>query len=562
MKPQPQSCSIFGRFGRQRSVALVILFAFLAGPASGQMRDEAQRLLQERQERERMEALARPAPRVAGEAAAPAENAMEPAAIVEAGPAFVIRDIRIAGDPVLSGAEQQAIAAPFLGLALGPRRIDLLLRRLTAVYLERGYITTRAYVAPQNLASGVLEITVIPGTIEAVRFNDEPLADAARAAMPEGAGALLRLADVEQAVDQINRLRSQRAEARILPGQSPGTSVIALASRAEKPWRLSLGTDNYGQAATGQGRGRYGLEFDNLLGAWDAWSASHVESRDAAADLLAVSVPAGYGTFSYAYAQSRYRMALGAVGTSSGDSRSHTLGWNHVLDRDGRGRTALDATLTQRESRRRVNDIALAPQQQASLRLAVSRQLRFAAGSLSTELGYARGLSAFGVDADLPGLTATAPHNQFEKWDVAAIAVVALGDDWAWRGALNAIESRMGLPGAEQFFLGGAASVRGFHEGVVAGDRGHLLRNELQWTGGLPQAAWAEGARLDPFVFADLGVARLLADGEDRRLAALGFGLRAAWKMASLDLAWGHPIAAPAGISRESRVHAAFILQF
>lgn len=546
-----------------RMLIACLLLAAIGGPCFAQGRDEAQRLLQERQDRERAETLTRPAPVVAGEAAAvSADGGVDPSRVAEQEPAFLIRRITVKGDTLLSEATRETLLAPFVGLKLGPRRIDLLLRRFTAAYMERGYITTRAYIEPQNLASGELEVTIVPGTVESVRLNGASLAGAAAVAFPQSSGGVLRLADVEQAVDQINRLRSNRAEAQILPGQSPGTSVIAIENRPEKPWRISLGSDNYGQPATGQGRVRAGVDVDNLLGAWDAWSVNHVESRDSSADLFAFSVPAGYGTFSYAYARSDYLTPIGTIAVSTGNSRNQTLAWNHVLGRDAHGRTAVDAALALRESWRRLNDISLTPQQQASLRLALSRQQRFAIGSVSAEFGVTKGLDAFGYDKDLPGLPDTAAHNQFEKYDVNLAAILALGADWAWRGNLTAQDARVGLPGAEQLFVGGAATVRGFQEGIIAGDRGYVLRNELQWTGAMPRAALTAGAQLAPFAFADASRTRLLADGNDKRLSSFGFGLRLAWKAASLEAAWARPVAAPDGVQKADRVHANLSLQF
>jgi hemolysin activation/secretion protein len=547
-----------------RMLVVFLLLAIIGGPCFALERDEAQRLLQERQDRERAEALTRPAPTVAGEAAAvvSADGGIDPSQVPEQDPAFLIRRITVKGDIILSEATRETLLAPFIGLKLGSRRIDLLLRRITATYMERGYITTRAYIGPQNMASGELEVTIVPGIIESVRLNGAELAGAAVSAFPQGSGEVLRLADMEQAVDQINRLRSNRAEAQILPGQSPGASIIAIETRPEKPWRVSLGSDNYGQPATGQGRVRAGIDVDNLLGAWDAWSVTHVESRDSSADLFAFSIPAGYGTFSYAYARSDYFTPIGNIAVSTGDSRNQTLAWNQVLGRDARGRTALDAALALRETWRRINNISLTPMQQASLRVALSRQQRLAIGSVSVEFGVTKGLDAFSYDKDAPGLPDTAVHNQFEKCDVNLAAILALGADWAWRGNLTAQDARVGLPGAEQIFAGGASTVRGFQDGVIAGDRGYVLRNELQWTGDISRAALAAGVQLAPFAFADTARIRLLADDNEKRLASIGFGLRLAWKAASLEAVWGHPISAPDGVEKADRVHASLSLQF
>lgn len=545
-----------------RRLALGVLLVLSSDWALAQLRDEAQRLIQERQERERIESLAQPEPEVGGKQLAPdLDGTADPGSIAEDRPAFIIRDIVLKDDAVLSASERDALAAPFRGLELGPRRIDMLLRRLTAAYMQRGYITTRAYLAPQNLAGGMLEVTIVPGTLEAVRLNDSDLSGAARAALPESSDGMLRLADIEQAVDQINRLRSQHAEAQVLPGQSPGASIVALANRPEAPWRVVAGADNYGQPSTGQGRVRYGLEFDNLLGAWEAWSASHVEAKDSRADLVSVSVPFGYGTFSYALAQSAYRTPIGRIAVSTGSSRNQTLAWNHVLSRDGRGRTALDASLALRESWRRINDIELTPQQQSVLRLALSRQQRLAIGSFSAEVGISRGLDAFSFDKDPAGLPETAMHNQFRKTDASLAVLLALGGDWSWRGNLSWQQTQVGLPGADQIFAGGASSVRGFQEGAVVGDRGYVFRNELQWTGEWARTAVA-GAQIVPFLLADASHTRLLADADGKRLSSIGCGVRLAWKYASLDAAWARPLAAPDGVLQNDRIHASLTFQF
>ncbi|MGE5467574.1 MAG: ShlB/FhaC/HecB family hemolysin secretion/activation protein [Ignavibacteria bacterium] len=560
VKAQSLVPTALARFGMRRAIGAAFLAA-LVGASHAQVRDEGQRLLMDRQEKSRSEALETEQPRVAGTPASPDMESVDPTALAEEEPAFVVREIELKGDSFLAADEREALLRPFIALRLGQRRIDLLLRRITAAYMARGLITTRAYLAPQNLSSGRLEITVVPGKLEAVRLNNDVLAGTARAAMPEAADGVLRLPDVEQTVDQINRLRSQHAEAQILPGQSPGGSVVELTNRPESPWRASLGADTYGQPSTGQGRVRYGIEVDDLLGAWDAWSVSHVEAKDSRADLLTVSVPLGYGTFSYAFAQSAYRTPIGTFAVSTGSSRNQTLAWNHVLQRDSRGRTAMDASLALRESWRRLNNVELSPQQQAALCIALSRQQRLSVGSVSGEVGISRGLDAFSFDRDAPGLPDAGAHNQFRKTDVSLATLLAVGADFAWRANLSAQWAQVGLPGAEQIFAGGASTVRGFQEGAVVGDRGYVFRNELQWTGELTRTGIA-GAQFVPFLLADVSHTRLLADADSKRLSSIGAGVSLAWKYASLDAAWARPLAASDGVLKADRLHASLSFQF
>ena len=545
-----------------RLLAAILVATWSLAAHSQAIRDEARRLLDEERQRQREEMLDKPAPAIAGQPAADADLAVVPQALVESGPTFLITDIAIEGDTLLGEDLQRQIAAPFVGQELGQRRIDLLLRRLTAAYLERGYATTRAYLPPQNLASGRLTVTIIPGTIERIEVDGSAAGGPSASAFPAGAGDTLRLSDLEQAVDQINRLRSRQAEARIQPGQTPGTSTIAIDSHAERPWRLVLGADNYGQRTTGDQRQRVGVEVDNLLGAWDAWSFQQVYSAHSQTSLFAFSVPAGYGTFSYSWADSASRVMVTDTVASRTQAQSHTLGWNHVIARDQTSRWAIDATLAQRAAQRRLDDIVLAPQHNATGRLAVGALFRGEKGAATIDFGYARGLNAFGADGDIPGLPRSAPHNEFEKWDVAVSGSWALTPDLLWRGNLVGQTSRTGLPGHEQLFLGGSGTVRGFREGVLSGDKGAFTRQELHLPRLLGQEPVAAGWHFAPFAFLDASSSRLASDTGYRQLVSAGLGLRGGWKGATADIAWGKPLAAPTGIDRSGWLHAAITILF
>jgi len=524
---------------------------------------ETQKLLEEKRRQEREEALTQPPAKVIDKRPQPvADKDIDLAAIPESGPTFAVQDIEFAGDTVLTSAERLEIIRPFLAVPLGSKRIDVLLRRITAAYMEKGYITTRAYLGEQNMATGKLVITVIPGTIEKITVNGESMAGLSRSALATSGGSALRLADIEQSVDQINRLRSQRAEAQILPGQTPGSSVVAIANRPDKPWRIALGADNFGQGATGENRQRLTAELDNLFGAWEALSFTAVDTGASHSDLISASVPFGYGTLSYTYAQGDSTVPLADIAISVSESKSHTLGWNQVVFRDARSRYDVDASIAKNELQRSINQVALTPQVLAVARLGLNGQWRFGAGTANLGISTSQGMAIFGTLDDVAGLPVTSPHNEFEKYSIDAGALFTLSQSWAWRGSLHGQYADVGLPGQEQLFIGGSSTVRGFKESTLAGDRGWQMRNELQWTGSLPRAAMAGGARFDPFLFYDYGVVNLLADNRDQTLASAGFGVRAAWSVASLELAWGRGLRAPDTIPEENRLHASFNFQF
>ncbi len=188
------------------------------------------------------------------------------------------------------------------------------------------------YLGEQNLASGVLVVTVVTGKVEALQLNGRTLrpgsaplfdtvgggwvTDAGTAWRFPAPGDTLRLPDLEQGVDQLNRLRRNRAEMQILPGQTPGGSVVALTNPPGDRFRFNAGVDNYGSRSTGIARTRLGMDADNALGLQESFSASYVGTTDTNAAVASAALPFGYNTFSYTASLSEYQNTIGDTGAA------------------------------------------------------------------------------------------------------------------------------------------------------------------------------------------------------------------------------------------------------
>jgi len=569
----------------RRTGQRIVMAAWLLVTASGGMaqvpaggpigplppEDPAQRLLREQRQRDLEREAAQPPAQIEHQAPLTpdvrVEDVEEPAAT------FDIRRIEVEGNTVLSDAEVAAIIAPFEGRALGANRINLLLRRFTEAFVARGYITTRAYLGQQNLASGVLRVTVVPGRVESFQLNGKTLrpgqlamfdttgggwvTDAGTVWQFPAPGDTLRLPDLEQGVDQLNRLRRNRAEMQILPGQTPGGSVVALANQPGDRFRFNAGVDNYGSRVTGISRTRLGIDADNALGLQESLGASYVGTTDTNAAVASAAVPFGYNTFSYTASFSEYQNAIGDTALLYGRSIGHTFGWNRVISRNQTGRQALDLTLTWRKSEREINNLQLDPQRLAILRAAWNGLWRFSAngqqGYVTAEAGYSRGLSAFHATQDPSDIRHDEAHAQFNKLDANTtlqlpLPVIAGRVQLAWRAQLVGQWTNVALFGSEQIYAGGMSTVRGFREGVIAGDRGAYLRNELAWA----NAPAIAGIRMEPYVFLDGGETQYVAARQWQAVVGAGAGIRlsAQWARQTFtsELLVGAPLAQPANL--------------
>ncbi len=538
-------------------------------PAALVPEDPAQRLLREQRHRELEREATQPPARIEAPAVVPADATVE--SVPETSATFDIRRIEVLGNTVLSEREIEAITAPFVGHALGTNRINLLLRRFTEAFVAKGYITTRAYLGEQNLASGVLVVTVVPGKVEAVTLNGTSIrpddrglfdtvgggwvTDAGTAGQFPAPGDTLRLADLEQGVDQINRLRRNRAELQIQPGQTPGSSIVALTNPPGDRFRFSAGVDNYGSKSTGISRTRLGLEADNALGFQESFAASYVGTLDTNAAVVSAAVPWGYNTFSYTGSVSEYQNVIVDTALLYGRTFGHTVGWNRVLTRSQSGRQAFDLTLTHRKTEREINNFGLDPQRLTVLRAAWNGLRRFTANSQpgygTAEVGLSRGLPSVNATRDPSDIRSDEAHAQFTKLDANVgwqlpLPVVLDSARLAWRSQVVGQWTNVALFGSEQIYAGGMSTVRGFREGVIAGDRGAYWRNELAWA----NAPTLVGLRMEPYLFLDGGQAMYVATRHWQYVAGTGAGLRlsAQWARQTFtgELLVGVPLAQPA----------------
>ena len=167
----------------------------------------------------------------------------------------------------------RATARDYEGRCLGLSGLNDLLEQLTFLYLAQGYITSRAFLPEQDLADGALEIVVVEGRLEAIVMDAEPGAHQGQihTAFPGLIGAPVNLRDIEQGLDQLNRLRANNATVELEAGAQPGASVLSVARQQGKRLYAGLGFDNLGAALIGEYQARLDLGGEDLLRLNDQW---------------------------------------------------------------------------------------------------------------------------------------------------------------------------------------------------------------------------------------------------------------------------------------------------
>ncbi|WP_219951197.1 ShlB/FhaC/HecB family hemolysin secretion/activation protein [Dickeya zeae] len=406
------------------------------------------------------------------------------------GPCFTLHEIRFNHSTLLSPRDQATLTADYLNRCNNLEHINQLVHDVSNWYIQRGYITSRAFLSEQDLSGGVLQLEILEGRLEKITINKQT-ERMTRTAFPAREGDILNLRDIEQGMEQMNRMPSQQVTIEILPGSMPGYSVVNLTREARLPFSGGLTFDNSGQKSTGQEQLTGSLMLDNLFGVADQWfltaghSSRFATSHDAEMLQAGFSLPYGYWSLGYSYAQSRYRNTFinrDFPWRSTGDSDTHRLSLSRVVFRNGTMKTALAGAISQRTGNNYLNGALLPSSSRtlSSVSFGVNHSQKLWGGLATVNPTYNRGVRWLGAETDTDK-SADAPRAEFNKWTLSASYYHPVTDSITYLGSLYGQYSARALYGSEQLTLGGESSVRGFREQYTAGNRGAYWRNELNW---------------------------------------------------------------------------------
>ncbi|TWC41257.1 hemolysin activation/secretion protein [Pseudomonas sp. SJZ079] len=447
------------------------------------IRERQERLLQEQQRRlEELQQL-------------PAEAAQLPVEAVEAEErCFEIQTLSLTGASLLSEADQTAIFQPFAGQCLGVGQLNQLLKVITNHYIARGYVTTRAYLPQQDLADGELDVIVVEGQLEGL--DSSALASERELAMsfPGQAGSVLNLRELEQLVEQLNRLPSRQAQLELIPGEQVGGSRVQLQGQRSKPWRVSLARHNDGQASTGEQQWGLGLDWDSPLGLADQLNLR--AGRDAVSDSFRhshnqsfnYSLPYGWWSFTYSYSQSYYRTLNEANGFAfdlDGDSKTHALRAERVLHRDSLSKTAVNFGVSHLRTRNFIlgDLIDVSSQRLSEAQLGFNHGRRIGSAFVNADIGWQQGIGAFDAQrsGDPHGGEPVAHYNKYSLTLSYLQPFQLWGESLSFDSLLSGQKSEDVLFSPQRISIGGLSSVRGFKEQSLSGDSGGYWRNQLRW---------------------------------------------------------------------------------
>lgn len=440
---------------------------------------------------------------------------------------------------------------------IGAKGVEIILARMQQALLEHGYITSRVMLAPQNLQGGSLHIALVPGVVRAVRFSHDSTGNTRiRTALPSRPGELLQLRDIEQGLENLQRVPTADAGIQIVPAEGPdaepGQSDLLVRYQRAHPLRLNLALDDGGTNATGKLQGTATVSWDNPLQLNDLLYLSlgaglaNGGHRGTQSRVAHYSLPLAYWLLGLTGAYNRYHQNVAGSYQNyvySGNSRQLDLQLSRVIHRTASSRTSVAVRTFYRTSSNYIDDTEIEVQRRrtAGYELRLSQRSYLGSAVFDAHLAFKRGTGAFAA--------LRAPEEPWGegssrmKLTVADMALTRpftlagrrLKFSSAWHGQWNATP----LTPQDRIGIGGRYTVRGFDgESSLLAERGWYWRNDIA----MPLAAHAQA-----FLGLDTGrvngpSARYLAG---HSLTGAAIGLRGALRHLSYEVFLAAPIRKP-----------------
>ncbi|EHC4763406.1 hypothetical protein JS781_004533, partial [Salmonella enterica subsp. enterica serovar Reading] len=325
-------------------------------------------------------------------------------------PCFQIKQTELKGaDALPHWLPLQKIANGAVGHCLGAKGINLLMSTLQNRLVDHGYVTTRVLAPSQDLKSGILRLVIIPGVVRHVRLTpDSDDYIQLYSSFPAHEGSLLDLRDIEQGLENMQRLPGVQADMEIVPGEQPGESDILITRKQDKYWRLGFSLDDSGTRSTGRYLGGITFSLDNPFSLSDLLYVSathnfpHYGGKGSKNYTAHYSVPFGYWQFSVTASDYDYHQTVaGAVEDYqySGESQNLGMQLSRVLHRNGTQKTVLTYDVQARRSRNYINDTEIQVQrrQTAAWRLGLQHRHYISQATLDAGVSWQRGTRWFGA---------------------------------------------------------------------------------------------------------------------------------------------------------------------
>lgn len=476
--------------------ACLILFSLQASiaTAKSQPLDEQQLIHQDQQQKAREQQLAPQTPDVRFEIKTDSNDKL---IFSEEHPCFLIKQVVVHDlHKVPAWLRLQSIADKGKNHCLGGESIKKLMSAIQNQLIESGYITSRILIPEQDLSSGTLQFQLVVGKVNQIQLSrDSDRYLTLFNTFPTHQGDRLNLRDLEQGLENLQRIPTAQANIELLPANNLGESNVDVSWQQTRFWRLLASFDDSGTKSTEKYQGGLTLYLDNptslgdmfyISGGHDTKGRNEKGTKNYSAHY---SIPFGYFSLSASISGYNYNeMIAGNILNYQykGRIRNQSLRLNRVLYRNSVMKTSAFYEIAHRSSQYYINDQEIEVQRRdtAFWKLGLTYRHYFKYLTFDSRIDYQRGTRWFGAQPAPEEFTndATALNKIIHFSAAASVPFSLFNQSFSYYGQYQLQKAKTPLTSQDRFSIGSRWSVRGFDgEFNLSADNGWSIRNDLSW---------------------------------------------------------------------------------
>jgi hemolysin activation/secretion protein len=477
------------------------------------------------------------------------------------GECFPVDNILIVDNKVISTKNLLPIFSPYEHQCLNQANISNLINKINNAYIQKGYITSRAYLKEQDLSTKILKIHIQEGKIEDILLNKRRATEI-KQTFSTYKDKVFNLRDMEMGLEHFNRLNTATATIDLMESDKVGYSLVNINKEQDKHFFTTLTIANSGSESTGEDTIDLKLYIEDILGVNSqiilglSGTLERREEKRTTGRSISWNIPYGYYMFSAGYREFLHRSTIkGEHGkyVSSGTSSTYFANLDYTFHRDDKSILKTNIGL---DIKQNINFIANEAIKTSSSKLTVanigiSGSTTIGKTYLTGAFSVRQGLDWFDAFKDRPTDTKKAQFTAYTL-DITADTPLTLFDtQFNLSNTFSAQYSNDKLYSAELFSIGGLYTVRGFKYMGYSGEIGALLRNELSLTKAVK--IFDTDMLATPFIGLDIGAVEYDADIY-KYMVGSAIGLKLKTQYLSMDFTLGVPLYAYDPIAEKNTV--------
>ncbi|MBR0573025.1 MULTISPECIES: ShlB/FhaC/HecB family hemolysin secretion/activation protein [Pasteurellaceae] len=462
-----------------------------------------------------------------------------------------------------------------IGQCIGLQGLNQISRSIQNKLLEQGYITSQAIIQSQDLTTGNLVITIIPGRLNNILMSNHSTKKVTTYnALTLKSGDIINLRDIETSLENLRLPQSANVNIQVIPSINEnsdpdnGISDFILNYKRTFPLHFNVNIDDSGSKDTGKYKATFSSVVDNPLNINDVLDLSyshtieqwnHTQTKSNSSNFyVGYTLPIKNWMLSFSHSNHNFHQTLIGLNNDivySGKTIQEQVELQRILYRNSELKTSMTLGGYYKKSQNFFDDEEIEVQRRKSFAwsFGLQHQYQTKLGDIKFGIKYQHGTGAFSA-IPAPESYVSNVESKPSIWSINAswqYPFQLLNQPYQYKINIFGQYSRHHLIPQDLLSIGGRYSVRGFDgEYSLSGEKGLVVQQEL---GRLVRLSSIKNITLMPYLTLDYG----FVSGESTRhlagksLAGSTLGVKIFGSHLSLDAFIGYGIKAPKKIKKD-----------